>query len=237
MAEEKRLSPPYGVFSTFKSSLERLAQGVPNQIDRSVFPGMAWNAQNQLMIGLRFLGLIDENGKPTQTLHKLAVADESKRKAHLDAIVRERYAPLFATDLMKTTPALLDQHVTEIYGVNGDTREKAVRFFLSVLAYLEIPVSPLFSKARSNSSGSGTTRRRRVTRPRPVEGSEEEDEQDEEEQPQSGESRSVALKSGGTLTLSASTKFVALSASDRKFVFDLFDQLAAYESREADATV
>lgn len=236
MAEEKRLSPPYGVFATFKTSLERLAQGVPNQIDRTVFPGMAWNAQNQLMIGLRFLGLIDENGKPTDALHKLAVADEAQRKAHLNEIIRERYAQLFALDLMKTTPAELDQRVTEFYGVSGDTREKAVRFFLSVLAYLEIPVSALFSKARTPSGGGNgaQTRRRRATRPRSDEDGDDEDDE-EDDQPQAGESRSVTLKSGGTLTLSASTKFMALSSTDRKFVFDLIDKLEEYEQQNVEA--
>jgi hypothetical protein len=37
------------------------------------------------------------------------------------------------------------------------------------------------------------------------------------------------LRSGGTLTLSASTKFMALSPSDRNFVFGLIDKLDEYE--------
>lgn len=45
----------------------------------------------------------------------------------------------------------------------------------------------------------------------------------------SGESRSVTLRSGGTLTISASTGFLSLSSADRKFVFGLIDSLEAYE--------
>src|SRR5437867_12401591 len=97
----KAPTPPYGPFATYKNSLEQLAQGVPNQIDRSVFPGMAWNAQNQLMIALRFFGLVTEGGKPTATLHGLAVPDEKLRKTVLEQIVRTRYSDLFALDLMK----------------------------------------------------------------------------------------------------------------------------------------
>ena len=46
-------------------------------------------------------------------------------------------------------------------------------------------------------------------------------------------SRMVKLKSGGTLTLSASVDFW-LYPSDRKFVFELIDKLEAYE-QPADA--
>jgi hypothetical protein len=48
------------------------------------------------------------------------------------------------------------------------------------------------------------------------------------------ESRAVKLKSGGTLTLSASTKFMALDATDRAFVFELIDKLADYESKQTE---
>jgi len=230
--ETKAQTPPYGVFATLKNSIEQLAQGIPNQIDRSVFPGMAWNAQNQLMIGLRFLGLIDENGKPTSALHELAVTDEARRKAVLAGIVRVRYSDLFALDLMRTTPAELDQRVTEFYGITGDTREKAVRFFLSVLAYLDIPVSPLFSRTRSGSGSNGAPRRRRVTtRPR-VDQQDVEADEDEDEQstPTSGTSRTITLRSGGELTLSASIDLFRLNQADRKFVFALIDKLEEYEA-------
>lgn len=78
--------------------------------------------------------------------------------------------------------------------------------------------------------GGGTTPRRRRT-PRPNDEANGEDGDEEDEPPvQAGESRSVTLKSGGTLTLSASTKFLALSSADRKFVFELIDKLEEYET-------
>lgn len=224
MAEDKTLTPPYGVFATFKNGVEQLSQGVPNQIDRSVFPGMAWNAQNQIMIGFKFLELVDEDGKPTPALHDLAVPDEPKRKAQLAKLVRAKYADLFALDLMKTTPAELGQRVTEFYGITGDTREKAVRFFLAALAYLEIPISPLFGKSRAGNGGTPpSSRRRRNTTPR----------QRQVETPKpddpSGTSRQIQLRSGGTLTVLASIDLFKLSQYDRNFVFALIDQLEKYE--------
>jgi hypothetical protein len=49
----------------------------------------------------------------------------------------------------------------------------------------------------------------------------------------SGESKSIALKSGGTLTLSASFGFFSLSPSDRAFVFSLIEQLEEYGSESS----
>jgi hypothetical protein len=46
-----------------------------------------------------------------------------------------------------------------------------------------------------------------------------------------GESRSVTLKSGGTLTLHTTTKFMALSVTDRAFVFELIDKLVDYDQK------
>lgn len=40
--------------------------------------------------------------------------------------------------------------------------------------------------------------------------------------------KTVTLKSGGSLTVSASLDMLAASAEDRAFLFDLFDRLATY---------
>ncbi len=47
------------------------------------------------------------------------------------------------------------------------------------------------------------------------------------------ESRSITLKSGGTLSLIATTKFMALNTADRAFVFSLIDQLLEYEKQNS----
>jgi hypothetical protein len=48
-------------------------------------------------------------------------------------------------------------------------------------------------------------------------------------------SRTVALRGGaGVVTLSVSTDLLRLSPEDRKFVFELIDQLASYEAQPAE---
>lgn len=46
-----------------------------------------------------------------------------------------------------------------------------------------------------------------------------------------GTSRQVQLKSGGTLTVSASADFFQLNVEDRRFVFELIDKLEEYEKK------
>ena len=229
--EPATASPPYGVFATFRNSIKQLSGGMPNQIDRTVFPGTAWTAQSQLLTGLRALGLIDDEGRPTQRLRELAVPDEATQKQALERLIREHYARIFELDLLKTTPAELDKRMTDVYEISGDTRRKAVRFFLNALDYLGIEVSPLFAKPRTRkrSNGNGAPRRRRA-RPRQPGG----DPHGSEPPRSAGTSRSIPLSSGGTLTLSVELDLLRLSPSDRQFVFELIDKLDDYE-RSGDA--
>lgn len=224
--ESRKPAAVYVSWVTFKNAIEQLAQGVPNQIERSVFPKLSWAVQGQLLAGLRFLGLIDENDKPTTLLHGLAVPDEGTRKKKLEAILRARYSSLFDLDLAKATPAQVEEHLGEHYGVGGDTRGKAMRFFLLALEYLEVPVSRYLKKS---GNGTGAPRRRRVSAGRSKETTPER-EPSEPERPSAGTSRTVQLKGGGgVVTVSVSIDPFALDDDDQKFVFELINRLRDYE--------
>lgn len=227
---ETAVTPAYPPFKTFTNTLDALAKNTPNRIDRSAFPGQSGGAVNQLLTAFRFFGFLTDDGKPTQALLSVAVTDEAARKNAFRKLVEQKYAPLFALNLMKTTPAEFAEKMTEVYSVTGDTRLKATRFFLNAIGFLGIEVSDLLLRDRSKPVGNGgAPRKRRTPRPRP-EPDQDLDYEDEDSQPE-GEARSVTLKSGGTLTLSASTKFLSLSAADRKFVFELIDKLEEYETQ------
>ena len=230
--EESSATPAYLPFKTFTNTLDALAQNMPNRIDRSAFPGQSGSSQNQLLLAFRFFDLITDDGKPTPALLGLTVADEAARKNALRKLIEEKYAPLIALNLLKTTPAEFAEEMTKVYAVTGDTRLKATRFFLNAAAYLGIPVSPLLLRDKTKPLGNGVqTRKRRVNRVRDDQSDEPDADEDQDEPTPAAESRSVQLKSGGTLTLSATTKFMALSSSDRKFVFDLIDKLEEYETQ------
>ena len=225
MAEDKSAAV-YVSWSTFKNAIESLLDhGVPNHIDRSTFGKLSGGVQGQLLAGLKFLGLIDEDSKPTKFLHELVVDNEEERKTKLRAILKERYAKLFELDLEKTTPDQLSKRIGEAYNVGGDTREKAIRFFLLAATYAEVPISKLFSVSSATVQSRVVRTRRRSSIKSKAEG------QSGGNQGEftSGTSRTINLVSGGVLTLTASLDLFSLTPDDRKFVFDLIDELDGYE--------
>lgn len=232
MAEqEKGPAAVYVAWGTFKNAIEGLAQAIPNRIDKTVYPGLNSAVINQLLTGYKFLGLIDSTGKPTPTLQALAVKDEATRKQQLAALLRHRYADLFALDLVKTTPAELAEKMEKSYSVTGETREKAIRFFLAAVSYLGIEVSSLLKKTVASSSPS--TKRKRQGKPKatPQQQANTTTHTPDSNTNSGGSARVITLASGGTLTLSASLNFLALNPTDRKFFSDLIDKLDAYESK------
>lgn len=94
MAGEMKRAAVYVPWTTFKNALEQLSKGMPSRIDRSVFTGMAWNLQNQLFTGMKFLELLTGDDEPTPALDDLVTGSEEERKAKLKKILEERYAEL-----------------------------------------------------------------------------------------------------------------------------------------------
>lgn len=229
--DEKEMGAAYVPWGTFKRSLEDLLQGLPNQIDRSVWKGQSWGTQSQLISAFKFLGLIDDKGKPGEWLVTLSEMpdDEAGRKAVLEHVFKERYADLFNLDLTKATPEQVDKAMGN-YRVSGETREKAVRFFLNGLLYLGIPVSKHLQPKAPNGGGSSRGKKRPRAKakevPAPTLPVTE----------PAGTSKVVNLRSGGILKISATLDLFSLSPTDRAFVFDLIDKLEDYEhlSTQAD---
>jgi hypothetical protein len=217
----------YVSFATLNHALDDLSQGIPNVVDKSAFPGLSGGVQNQLMAGMRFLGLIDEAGRPQPALEKLAVAEVDSRKAALRDILQSKYKEIFALDLLKMTPAQLKECMVESYSVSGDTRDKAVRFFLSAVRYAGIPVSRYLQVTTSAPAG---TRKRRSTGRSTTNGVDDEND-DDDEQPQAAPSatKTIMLKSGGSITVSAVFDMFNISDADRKFLLDIIDKLKAYD--------
>jgi hypothetical protein len=230
MADESKRSAAYLPWLTFKNALDQLAQGVPSRIDRSVFPGIAWNVQTQLFAGMRFLGLLKGEDEPTPALHSLVKGSEEERKEKLKKVIEGCYSELIAIDLTKATRAHFEEKLGELYGVTGDTRVKAVRFFLAAAAYVGIPLSPFIVPKEGKTKGA--PRRPRSTTTKAAKknaGTTSNSTHILDPEKPSGTSKSVALKSGGTLTLSATLDLFALNPTDRKFVFELIDKLEGYD--------
>ena len=222
-SETKSPSAVYSSWVTVQNALDALSHGVPPQIDRSLFPGLNWAVQSQLLSGMRFLRLIDEHGNTLPQLVTLA-EDTERRRQNWVPILKNAYRDVFAIDLTKASPLQLEAAIQK-YGVGGDTLEKAVRFFLSAAEFSGIPLSPHLQKRRRSPSP-----RKRRTPSKVKSGALEDSSNDAQVHAKAeGTTRIVQLKSGGTLFFSVSVNLFGLSAEDRKFVFTLIDELQAYE--------
>lgn len=227
--DDKKPAAVYVGWITFKNTLDQLGQVLPNRIDKSAFPGQSWGVKAQLMAGLQFLALVDKQGNPSESLRALAVADEGERKKQLEIVLRDRYAKLFALDLEKATPDQLSDEMRDSYNVSGDTSEKAVRFFLGALGYLDIPVSPLL-RAKGGGGNGSTPRARRARAARKAKAQEPPPPPATVPAATAGTSKVFQLRTpGAELTVSSSLDFMKLVADDRKLFFELVGMLEAYE--------
>src|SRR5262249_22988528 len=140
-------------------------------------------------------------------------------------------------DVERATMGQLDEALSSSYNVTGETRGKAIRFFLGAAKYAEIPLSrhlsngtppPVKKKANGVRRSQQTAQPTVASPPAP-----------EPQAPTTattapsttGTSRTVQLASGGSLTVSATLDMFMLSQADREFVFRLIDQLAEYEKK------
>lgn len=230
MAEESKRSAAYLPWATFLSALDQLAQGIPSRIDRSVFPGIAWNVQTQLFAGMKFLGLLIGDDQPTPLLNDLVSGTEEERKTKLKKVIQDSYAELIAIDLTKATRAHFTEKLGELYSVTGDTRVKAARFFVSAAGYTGIPLSSFIAPSKDGTTNGVKRGRPAGSRPRTAKKAVATPIVTPAETPKTtGESKTVALVSGGTLTVSATSSFFSLNAADRQFYVDIVNKLEEYE--------
>lgn len=199
---------PYVPFRTFLTALETLERACPNQLDRSLWPSYSGAIQGQLLGALRFLGLMDEAHCPTAELRELLAKKESRR-ALLRRILERTYAPLVALDLSRTSPNQLEEALRQ-YGLTGATHKKALSFFLQAAQYSGLPLSVLLRAKTRGGSGGGPRRHRSPSTEAPA------------------VAKTIHLKSGGTVTITAAVDLFSLNAADREFVFELIDKLQGY---------
>jgi hypothetical protein len=166
MIERARPSgtPPYTSYRTFKTFIEDLReQGVPSRIDRSVLTRFSGVVGTQLMHALRFLGLIEDDGRPTQRLSELVNAHGSERWAEkLVEILRQEYAPMFAIGLETATPSHFNEAFRKAFPAADAVVQKCVTFFLYAANDAGVTISGRVLKGRKPRS---LTPRRKPARP------------------------------------------------------------------------
>jgi hypothetical protein len=91
--------------------------------------------QNQLLHSLKFLGLVKDGGEVTAELRSLVAAkDPTQSKEILSRIILSSYAEIIGTiNIESASEKQLNDRFREIGKVEGDTLQKATRFYLKAL--------------------------------------------------------------------------------------------------------
>ena len=143
-------TPPYTSYRTFRTFIDDLHEhGIPSRIDRSVLTRFSGVVGSQLMHALRFLGLIEDDGRPTPRLKELVDAHEAAHWPEtLLALLREQYAPMFAIDLETATPSHFNGAFRKAFPAADAVVQKCVTFFLYAANDAGVKISARVLKGR-----------------------------------------------------------------------------------------
>src|SRR6202161_4427622 len=157
-------TPPYTSYRTFKTFIQDLEEhGVPSRIDRSVLTRFSGAVGTQLMHALRFLGLIEGHGRPTQRLKELVNAHSAGHwpEKFLE-LLRQEYAPMFAIELETATPSHFNEAFRKAFPAADAVVQKCVTFFLYAANDAGVRISGRVLKGRKPRS---LTPRRKPAKP------------------------------------------------------------------------
>ncbi len=158
-------TPPYTSYRTFRTFIDDLREhGVPSRIDRSVLTRFSGVVGSQLMHALRFLGLIEDDGRPTPRLRELVDAHGAAHWPEtLLALLRDEYAPIFAIDLESATPSHFNGAFRKAFPAADAVVQKCVTFFLYAANDAGVKISARILKGRKPRSL--TPPRRKAAKP------------------------------------------------------------------------
>lgn len=118
--------------------------------------------QSALIAACRWLGLIDENGIPTQKLHTLVDSSDEEYPDALRSVLEESYSFLNeGFDLKNATGGQVAEVFRERFGSTGSTVTKCMNFFIKAAKEAGIQVSPHVKPPKIN-KGSGRASKKKA---------------------------------------------------------------------------
>ncbi|MBI4304333.1 MAG: DUF5343 domain-containing protein, partial [Chloroflexi bacterium] len=149
--------PPYMSYRTWQKLLSELSSNnVPSRFDHSYFDNLNITGSSRSIARgtFQFLGLISNDGLPTQKLHQLVKAEGPARGNTLAEIIRNAYEPLFsALDVTKGATQSQLREFFKSQGVSGDIERKCLSFFFALAADANLTLSPHLKKPSSRGRG------------------------------------------------------------------------------------
>ena len=228
------LTPIYTSYLTLGTFLDWLKAMpvMPSQVDRSLWSTkFSGTGGAQLMAGLRFLRLLDDD-RPTPLLAELVAGDPARRKELLRQILRTAYGDAMLDSLPSMTPKVFDERLRAL-GTTDSTHRKATSFLINAAKAVDIALPGAIAKKARNRPLTST---RRVTRQRQkapdASGTSIRNQAPGADTSSAKHHRTVSLRGGGgEVTVAVTVDLLSLRGADREFVFGLIDQLDTYEAR------
>ena len=223
-------------FQTFWKFVEDLsARPLPPQIDRSIMNSKSGTDQANLMSALSGFGLIGADQRVEPALRDLAVSDDATRRERLATLIQKYYPEQVIVAEQNGTEQQLHQTFRESFNLeSADTRRKAVTFYLHAARTAGMTLSEYFPQTRSGSGNPGASRPKRPARRKgpaaSVTGASTGSamRQREGQARIGGDTYTVDLESGGTVSVAVSVNLFDLTTKDRSFVIELIDKLKGY---------
>lgn len=141
MADDRNNTPAYVSYTTFKNAVRALAPDgePPERIDKSLLKGMAGSTGAQFLGALRFLDLMDAQGKPTPRLVQLCQAtSDIDWKPVMASVLTAKYEKQLAA-LKTGTPATFRESFGSDMGASIVI--PASRFLFSAAKDVTFPIS------------------------------------------------------------------------------------------------
>ena len=132
--EEIRRTPPYGPAKGMLEGLRLLQRLSPTVVDQELLRQHAIARGNEYKVigALRYLGLVDEDGRPTDRA-RLLKAKGALLTLNLQQIVRDAYPTLFRRiDLKSTSRDDIYNHFLADLHLAPEMAAKATRFFIEL---------------------------------------------------------------------------------------------------------
>lgn len=237
MAVQVDGNAPYAPFSVIKNVIERHRQVGLTSITTDVLQrmGVTESLAPRSVQALKLLDLIDEGGKPTPAFEVIRKASSGDVGARLAELLRQVYEPVFA--VMDPTVATSQQITDAFRGFKpSGQRERMVTLFTGLMQYAGM-VSDMPKRApgprsqastgtktigrsssRATATGPGTSAAATGGTASTTSSSASDD-----------HTRTVLLRSGGSITLGVDLNPLLLRGAERTFFNALVDLLDDYE--------
>jgi len=139
----EKLKPPYGNVVWYGKFFELIRSKSWEKIDTAIIGANIIGGPNATMLfnGLRFLGLVEENGKTTPKLEGLRVRGE-EFKQNLKKVVEEAYVDFLRTVAVEQAkPEYVLNYFMKSYGYGEVAAQQAMKIFFYLAQEASISVS------------------------------------------------------------------------------------------------